>query len=236
MSSGPRLSYLPDFKGRGSLYRQLDVEKMEVRVLMVWPDEDSSSPLQCTLRITSLLQAQCTPRDTPLLQVQNWDALSYYWGSANDLDLLVVHGSDEGAPTPSYEIAVTKNLTSALRHFREQRTAAGKPLEIWTDAVCINQRDAEERSRQVSILRAIFQSSRSVLVWLGTSGCSPEAERGLASLITMSDYLGVYAFHGEPELHGGPRPIAQQTLEACETREVLNSICALMNLPYWRRG
>jgi hypothetical protein len=224
MSSGPRLSYLPDFKGRESLYRQLDVDKMEVRVLTVWPDEDFLSLLQCTLRITSLLQ------------VDDWDALSYYWGSANDLDSVVVHGSDEGAPTHSCEVSVTKNLASALRHFREQRTAAGKRLEIWTDAVCINQRDAEERSHQVSILRAIFQTSRRVLVWLGARGCSPEAENGLAGLVAISDYLGVHAFHREPALHGNLRPIAQHVFEAREARKVLNSICTLMNLPYWRRG
>jgi hypothetical protein len=197
---------------------------MEVRVLTVWPSKEFLSPLQCTLRITSLLQ------------VDDWDALSYYWGSANDLEIVIVHGSDEGAPTHSCEVSVTKNLASALRHFREQRTAVGKPLEIWTDAVCINQRDAEERSHQVSILRAIFQSSRRVLVWLGAHGCSQEAERGLAGLVAISDYLGVHAFHREPALHGGSRPVAHNVFEAREAREVLISICALMDLSYWRRG
>jgi hypothetical protein len=221
MSSGPRLSLLPDFTGRESLYRRLDVEKMQVRVLTVWPDEDFCSPLQCSLRVRSLLQ------------LRDCDALSYYWGSANDVELLIVHGSDEGSPTHSCEIAVTKNLASALRQFREQRTAAGKPLEIWTDAVCINQRDAEERSHQVSILSEIFQSSRIVLVWLGTRGCSPEAERGLAGLIAMSDWLDVHAFHNEPASHGGPRPVARH---ASDTRGVFEAIYALMDLPYWRRG
>lgn len=193
-------------------------------MLTVWPDEDFLSPLQCTLRVTSLLQKE------------DWDALSYYWGSANDLEIVVVHGSDEGAPAPSCEVKVTKNLTSALRHLREKRTAASEPLEIWTDALCINQRDAEEKSHQVSIMRAIFQSSRSVLVWLGARDSDPAAERGLANLIAISDYLGVHAFHREPALHGDSWPTAQQTFEEREAREVFTSVCALMDLPYWRRG
>ena len=225
MPHGPRLSYLPDFKGRESLYRRLDVENAEVRVLTVWPNEDSSSPLEGTLAIQSLLDVFTKKR--------NYDALSYYWGSANDLENVVIHGSDEARPTHSYQVPVTKNLTSALRQLREQRTAACEPLEIWTDALCINQRDAEERSHQLGMMCEIFQSSRSVRVWLGARDCSPAAGSGLAGLIAISHYFDVHAFHSEPAWHGGHRPITQHTLEA---QEMVNSMCALMDLPYWHRG
>jgi hypothetical protein len=33
--------------------------------------------------------------------------------------------------------------------------------------VCINQNDLIERSQQVSIMRAIYEGARNVLVWLG---------------------------------------------------------------------
>ena len=43
---------------------------------------------------------------------------------------------------------------------------------LWTDQVCINQRDLQERSAQVAIMRDIYSQAFQVLVWLGDG--SPE--------------------------------------------------------------
>lgn len=137
MPHTPRLSYLPDFEGSTSLYRRLappSLKHIEVRVFTVWPNEDFSSPLEGALEIRSM--SDLRPKG-PF-----YDALSYYWGLANDLDHVIIHGSDERRPTRSSEAPVTKNLASALRHLRKEATTAGRPLELWTDAFCINQRDA----------------------------------------------------------------------------------------------
>ncbi|KAI1174402.1 heterokaryon incompatibility protein-domain-containing protein [Nemania sp. FL0916] len=42
-------------------------------------------------------------------------------------------------------------------------------LKLWVDAVCINQEDVDERSKQVSFMDKIYKSSETVLVWLGKS-------------------------------------------------------------------
>ena len=42
------------------------------------------------------------------------------------------------------------------------------PLQIWTDAVCINQSDLDERSSQVSMMCDIYKDARNCQIWLGT--------------------------------------------------------------------
>jgi hypothetical protein len=222
VSSAPKLSYLPDFEGRKSLYTRLQYD--EIRVLTVWPSEDFVSPLECTLQTRSLVAS-----DT----FNKFDALSYYWGSVNDLEYVLVHGSDNGAPIPSCEVPVTKSLTSALREFRKRATTAGEPLEMWTDALCINQRDAKERDFQLKAMWLIYESSRRVRVWLGDHSGSKAAENGLASLVTFSEYFKDHAFEAKELLDESAGPLLETPSVASK---LLNSVGALMELPYWYRG
>lgn len=218
----PKLSYLPDFEGRTALYRRLDPIKSEFRFLTLWPNNDYSSPLECSIQIRSIFDS------TDL-----YDALSYYWGSVNSLEDVIVHGSDEGAPMPSCAVPVTKSLTSALREFRRRATAADQPLEIWTDALCINQRDAQERDRQLRAMELVFQMCRRIRVWLGDCDSSKAAEAGLPSLIKLSEHFQIHAFDGIHLPDQGVKSILDQP---SETSELVASIIALMELPYWRRG
>ncbi|KAM0426108.1 hypothetical protein ACHAPT_008739 [Fusarium lateritium] len=39
--------------------------------------------------------------------------------------------------------------------------------ELWIDAVCINQRDTDERTAQVALMSHIYSTAKSVVVWLG---------------------------------------------------------------------
>jgi hypothetical protein len=121
MPDVPKLSYLPDFEGRTSLYSRIDHVIGQLRVLTVWPNEDFSSRLEASLQIRTL--SSDYGRKT-------YTALSYLWGSANELESVLVHGSDKGESTLSFEVPVTKKLTFALRHLRQQATAAEWPLDI----------------------------------------------------------------------------------------------------------
>jgi len=38
---------------------------------------------------------------------------------------------------------------------------------LWIDALCINQRDIQERSHQVQHMATIYRSAKSVVIWLG---------------------------------------------------------------------
>lgn len=44
---------------------------------------------------------------------------------------------------------------------------SGKGLKIWIDAICINQEDAQEKAKQVTVMDRIYSRATYVLVWLG---------------------------------------------------------------------
>jgi Heterokaryon incompatibility protein (HET) len=74
-------------------------------------------------------------------------------------------------------LAVTQNLAEALRYLRY-----GKTLRIlWVDAICINQKDLSERSKQVKRMNDIYLKARRVVVWLG-----PEADDSTLVLELMA--------------------------------------------------
>jgi hypothetical protein len=77
----------------------------------------------------------------------------------------------------SFKIPITSNCALALRQFRAEATAERQRLVIWTNALCINQTDTEERSAQVGIMRDIYKIAHGVWMWIG--GESLAAEMGL---------------------------------------------------------
>jgi hypothetical protein len=82
-----------------------------------------------------------------------------------------------------------KALTGALRQLRSRAAQSGEPLVLWTDAVCINQLDVDERSQQVAMMQRVFESAASVLIWLGEGDAI--AESGLLNLLGLAMYQQV---------------------------------------------
>ncbi|KAM3548426.1 hypothetical protein MY1884_009184 [Beauveria asiatica] len=57
--------------------------------------------------------------------------------------------------------------------------------KFWVDAVCVNQKDADERSHQLSTMMAkIYESATSVIAWLGDS--DSHTERAFAHLEALA--------------------------------------------------
>lgn len=40
-------------------------------------------------------------------------------------------------------------------------------LNLWIDAICINQHDLAEKARQIPLMTRIYSTAARVLVWLG---------------------------------------------------------------------
>jgi hypothetical protein len=112
------------------------------RVITLHPG-DFDQPLYCTLELLNVN----SPKEP-------YEALSYVWGSDHSPEPLFC---DDGF------LNITLNLDQALRYLRH----VAKRRLIWVDAICINQRDLDERARQVEYMRLVYQHASCVIIWLG---------------------------------------------------------------------
>jgi hypothetical protein len=86
--------------------------------------------------------------------VAEYEAVSYTWGESKlHCSLYVEDGS---------RVMVTRNLDKVLRRLRHPTTNRA----LWADAVCINQADDNEKSKQIPLMGQIFRSASRVLAWL----------------------------------------------------------------------
>jgi hypothetical protein len=212
-----KLNFLPEFEGRERLYSSMLPETGEgeptIRILTIVPSQNHLAPIEASLSKELLFPADDSPKE--------YNAVSYYWGNINELEIVRINGSDEGEQGIVYEVPVTKHLTAALRQFRSDASKNQELLHLWVDALCINQTDALERQIQVSIMKWIFQFARSVWIWLGES--DEMVERGLLTLAELS---------GKNAHQTDALSILSPEEEVLRIRQ-LAAVCAL---PYWRRG
>lgn len=184
------------------MYKGLGVHgtTQDIRLLCILPSEhedDESSPIQCEI-VHSSLEA-----------VYPYRALSYVWGNVDD-------GTHE-ILVDQCIFLVGLNLHSALLQLRCNRM---NDLMFWVDAICINQFDLQERNRQVSQMRQVYEKAQEVIVWLG-----PAAD---ASDLAISFVRELYEHKEESATFWLQR----------ENLGVMNELVALQKLfarPYWSR-
>ncbi|CAN8105161.1 unnamed protein product [Discula destructiva] len=142
----------------------LEPSKRQIRLLHVDPDP---ADLSAILEIVSL-------DDEP-----KYTALSYTWGTEMSTGAgIALNG---GARRP-----ITRNLQLALEHLCE----GDKPLKIWIDALCINQKDLAEKSHQITLMKDIYSRAESTCIWLGPSADnSDEAMAVIGELYAEKNYL-----------------------------------------------
>lgn len=127
-----------------SIYRALDPHLPEIRVLKLLPSASFDAPLECRL-VHRALHGDS----------DGYEALSYVWGG-NEFTAEITLNNEPYSITP--------NLDIALRHLR--RPSAERTL--WVDALCINQHDLVERSRQVILMKDIYAHCTVDLAWMLT--------------------------------------------------------------------
>jgi hypothetical protein len=101
--------------------------------------------LRGSLRVVSLAES---PRFT---------ALSYVWGS----NLFGTHA----IRCDGVDLPITKNCCDALKALRNRWSV----VTIWVDAICINQNNEAEKSRQILLMGEIYSWAERVYIWLGGS-------------------------------------------------------------------
>jgi Heterokaryon incompatibility protein (HET) len=121
-------------------YKQL--HDGQIRLLMLTPG-DSPANLQGVIYHTSLESAGL------------YEALSYLWGATDE--------RPHTLRTPDGVVLLTLSLHSALQQLREK----GKPVILWVDAVCINQKDNAEKVKQIHLMSQIFKKASYVIAYIG---------------------------------------------------------------------
>ncbi|EMC98505.1 hypothetical protein BAUCODRAFT_574559 [Baudoinia panamericana UAMH 10762] len=126
------------------VYKKLNTDQQDVRVLLVKASEDRSKPVCGTLRHISLINQQ----------LPGYETISYVWGDPKLRGRIYVDGC---------ELEVPASTERVLRRFRLPQ----QDRLLWIDAVCINQQDFLERAQQVQLMAEIYSRTTHGLIWLG---------------------------------------------------------------------
>lgn len=90
-------------------------------------------------------------------QLVPFEALSYTWGGEATEEHIICNGAI---------LPIGKNLFEALRHLRP---ADATHRHLWVDAICLNQKDAQEKGSQIENMFMIYQKASVVNAWLGSA-------------------------------------------------------------------
>jgi hypothetical protein len=141
-------------------YRPLTRRK-EIRLLQVLPDSPTAE-IKCKFKTSILRKQPWMPRYT---------AISYTWGSATRDESILLDGHSYLVTTSAFEV---------LQRIRRK----DKPFLIWIDAICINQYDNEEKSRQIRLMGQIYSMASETVGWIGkTEGDSTLAISAMRSIV-----------------------------------------------------
>ena len=168
------------------IYHPLNVDQQEIRLLTIKPGQ-FADPLICCLEYAFLSNRT------------SYTALSYCWGNhGNEKTMTLEIPSRENVYTEksqpfrgqprSFEVQIQENLYSALKHLRHEN---GLLRTVWADALCINQKDIEEKNQQIAIMRSIYSRAEHVFIWLGEGD-----KETLQMLKNLSIFTG--AFERDP--------------------------------------
>jgi hypothetical protein len=195
-------------------------EAHEIRLLTLLP-APFSDPIFIVLHSTVL-------SSDPTISTPPFEALSYTWGSPDDLVKIAVRD------TSSSEfgfLAVTQNLAEALPYLRHEK----EPRILWIDAICINQQDLIERSWQVGQMSNIYSLAKLVVVWLG-----PEQDDSTLAFNSLASFGSKVVVHdwNPPK----PEPLSEDDASLCDvnaplpwTEEETTAVLSLFNRPWFER-
>ncbi|EHK18457.1 uncharacterized protein TRIVIDRAFT_12429 [Trichoderma virens Gv29-8] len=119
-------------------------DSRSIRVIKLYGATSLSHDIRFDLITVSL--------DSPL----PFEAISYTW-SGQALDRPVYANGKE--------YLVTRNAEDVMRRLRP--TKPERSRNLWIDAICINQKDDEEKAAQVQLMFEIYENAERVNIWLG---------------------------------------------------------------------
>jgi hypothetical protein len=147
---------------------QNDLNHFEIRLLRLMPTIDEDRVVRCKLLTQSL-------NHDPILLEHQFTALSYCWGTKLSSKSIEV----EGIPYKP-----TANLYNALVNIA---ASTSQDTLLWIDAICINQKDASEKDKQISIMAQIYILAKETIIWFsGEDDACYEAFKLLPQVSSLS--------------------------------------------------
>jgi hypothetical protein len=187
-----------------------DSFQTQIRILKLLHSSTENSQIQCQLRIANL-----NPKNPP-----SYIALSYTWGDETKKSEILIDGQGFQA---------TVNLVAALRHLRH----AQEDIELWVDAVCIDQGDIEERNSQVKMMRDIFTCAKETRAWLGTEG--EKSDKAIELVEVLSKMRPGASGNENMKGQGALSEVSSELVSVLKREEDLVALYDLLARGYWYR-
>ncbi|KAH7071335.1 heterokaryon incompatibility protein-domain-containing protein [Paraphoma chrysanthemicola] len=143
-----------------------------MRVLHLQPSSNRSDAIYCSFTIHKVKACN-----------SSYKAVSHVWypkGISQERVTIQIADGDH-----IYPLEIRPNQERALRQIRHP----SHKVCLWIDALCINQKDMEEKAHQNKMMPFIFQSASEVIVWLGDGDDDTEkAMKFIPQLIDLTDF------------------------------------------------
>ncbi|KAF6829731.1 hypothetical protein CMUS01_08047 [Colletotrichum musicola] len=124
---------------------------------------------------------QCDLIQATLDSPPRYRTVSHRWGSPGEEPRTIMVN---GAPFP-----VSQSIYQLLENLRSSR----RSHLLWIDSVCIDQSNAREKSRQVGMMRRIYEEAESTIAWLGNAPGAAKA-MGLAKELLLDESMNAEGF------------------------------------------
>lgn len=204
-----------DLAGPRYPYRPLSFDEHEIRLLRIEFGSNKNYPhLACSLEHASLIEPG------PYI------ALSYCWGNPHDTIPLLL--TDSMVP-----IYITRNLHLALEQMEgllrsrsKARTAQFSSLRIWVDAICIDQKNSQERTEQVRSMRQIYFKAEEVISWIGPLADPSMGQSFMNAAAIISRWAAAPRIDSTG--HNKPRVFPWDA-------QILNTFNTFFSHAYWKR-
>jgi hypothetical protein len=142
-----------------------------LRILAPSAYEATSSPIRCELTVADLEQTP-TPR---------YCALSYVWGTKSPVPECIICND--------VALHVTTNCYAAIHNLRARLDS----MPIWIDAVCLNQRNTEDKEQQIQLMSRIYERATITFIWLDGNRAAVEK---VFTYLSRAGFLSCY-YRGE---------------------------------------
>ena len=172
---------------------------------------------------------RCTMETTNLINPIRYDALSYFWGDPTATTKILVN---------DIEIDVTINLADALYHLRKLGIS-----KVWADALCINQKDKQEKGSQIRNMKHIYSRAHTTYSWIGMRGAynTKGVVAIIKSLMDSNDSISLTLNSHTCNSTDSPFSLAHASqlreggCRSCETVYFLEGLQHILGHQYWRR-